>query len=102
METADAFGAVEALAARVDVERPLYRRVADASNDPHGVEVAMMIKTGIGNDLRSASEFGPAILVEHRAVLDAFHAGDREATRNRVECAAERLAARGSRMSPEA
>lgn len=105
MEAADALGAAAALEARVDAELLLYRRITEASGNPYYVEVVAMIETNIQNNLRSAflknaaaSEFGPAILAEHRAVLDALRAGDAEAarvaTRNRFERAAERLVAR--------
>jgi DNA-binding FadR family transcriptional regulator len=105
MEAADARGPAEALEARVDAELLLYRRITEASGNPYYVEVVAMIETNIQNNLRSAflknaaaSEFGPAILAEHRAVLDALRAGDSEgarvATRTRFERAAERLVAR--------
>ena len=105
MIAADAEGPADALEARVDAELLLYRRIAEASGNPYYTEVVAMIESNIQNNLRSAflknaaeSEFGPAILDEHRAVLDALHAGDAEAarvaTRTRFERAAERLAAR--------
>ncbi|KUP94497.1 FadR/GntR family transcriptional regulator [Tritonibacter horizontis] len=105
MAEADARGPADALEARVDSELLLYRHITEASNNPYYAEVVAMIETNIQNNLRSAflknaaaSEFGPAIMQEHRAVLDALHAQDAEAaraaTRTRFERAAERLAAR--------
>lgn len=105
MAEADARGPAEALEERVDTELLLYRHITEASNNPYYAEVVAMIETNIQNNLRSAflknaaaSEFGPAIMEEHRAVLDALHAGDAEAartaTRTRFERAADRLAAR--------
>lgn len=105
LEAADALGAAKALEARVDSELLLYRRITEASGNPYYVEVVAMIETNIQNNLRSAflknaaaSEFGPAILAEHRAVVEALCAGNvegaRVATRTRFELAAERLVAR--------
>lgn len=105
MAHADTRGPAEALEDRVDAELLLYRRIAEASHNPYYAEVVSMIETNIQNNLRSAflknaaaSEFGPPIMAEHRAVLDALHARDpeaaRSATRARFERAAARLAAR--------
>ena len=105
MAAADARGPAEALEERVDTELALYRAITEASGNPYYAEVVAMIEANIQNNLRSAflknaaaSEFGPAILAEHRAVIDALEAGDveaaRVATRTRFEAAAERLAAR--------
>jgi len=105
MAAADALGPAEALEERVDAELLLYRHITQASNNPYYAEVVAMIETNIQNNLRSAflknaaaSEFGAAILQEHRDVLDALRAKNveaaRTATRNRFERAAERLAAR--------
>jgi GntR family transcriptional repressor for pyruvate dehydrogenase complex len=105
MSAADARGPAEALEERVDTELLLYRRLTEASGNPYYAEVVAMIESNIQNNLRSAflknaavSEFGPTILSEHRAVLDALIDGDAEAarlaTRIRFERAAARLAAR--------
>lgn len=105
MAAADARGPAEALEERVDAELLLYRHITQASNNPYYAEVVAMIETNIQNNLRSAflknaaaSEFGAAILQEHRDALDALRAKNveaaRTATRNRFERAAERLAAR--------
>ncbi|WP_417249178.1 FadR/GntR family transcriptional regulator [Celeribacter sp.] len=105
MAAADARGPGEALEERVDAELLLYRRITQASDNPYYAEVVAMIETNIQNNLRSAflknaaaSEFGPAIMEEHRAVLDGLREKDAEAaraaTRIRFERAAERLAAR--------
>ena len=105
MAEADAQGPAEALEDRVDTELLLYRHITEASGNPYYAEVVAMIEANIQNNLRSAflknaaaSEFGPDIMDEHRAVLDALHAGDAEAariaTRTRFERAADRLAAR--------
>lgn len=105
MKRADEKGPDEALEERVDGELLLYRRIAEASGNAYYVEVIAMIETNIQNNLRSAflknaaaSEFGPAIIAEHRAVIDALEARDiegaRVATRSRFEKAAARLAAR--------
>lgn len=105
MEAADQRGPDAALEERVDTELLLYRRIAEASGNPYYVDVIAMIETNIQNNLRSAflknaaaSEFGPEIIAEHRAVLDALETQDVEAarlaTRVRFERAAKRLAAR--------
>lgn len=105
MEAADRLGADKALEERVDSELLLYRQIAEASGNGYYVEVTDMIETNIQNNLRSAflknaaaSEFGPAIIDEHRAVIQALEAQDVEgariATRARFEKAAARLAAR--------
>ncbi|WP_425405553.1 FadR/GntR family transcriptional regulator [Hwanghaeella sp.] len=105
MERADNKGPKEALEERVDAELLLYRRIAEASGNGYYVEVILMIETNIQNNLRSAflknaaaSEFGPAIIAEHKAVIDALERQDiegaRVATRARFEKAAARLAAR--------
>ncbi|MGY3439788.1 FadR/GntR family transcriptional regulator (plasmid) [Marinovum sp. KMM 9879] len=105
MAAADARGPADALEERVDAELLLYRQITEASNNPYYAEVVSMIEANIQNNLRSAflknaaaSEFGPAIMAEHQAVLDALHASDveaaRTATRTRFERAADRLAAR--------
>lgn len=105
MAAADARGPATALAERVDAELLLYRHITQASNNPYYAEVVAMIETNIQNNLRSAflknaaaSEFGVAIMQEHRDVLDALRAKNveaaRTATRTRFERAAERLAAR--------
>ncbi|WP_118138235.1 FadR/GntR family transcriptional regulator [Oceanicella sp. SM1341] len=105
VEAADLLGPKAALELRVDSELLLYRRIAEASGNDYYVEVTAMIETNIQNNLRSAflknaaaSEFGPAIIEEHRAVVEALEAGDAEAarlaTRTRFERAADRLAAR--------
>lgn len=105
MEDADAQGPEAALERRVDLELLLYRRITEASANEYYVEVTGMIEANIQNNLRSAflknaaaSEFGPEILDEHRAVIDALAARDvegaRVATRRRFENAANRLAAR--------
>lgn len=105
MAAADARGPADALEERVDTELLLYRYITEASNNPYYIEVVAMIEANIQNNLRSAflknaaaSEFGPAILQEHRAVLDSLRARDveaaRTATRFRFERAADRLAAR--------
>ncbi|WP_168199221.1 FadR/GntR family transcriptional regulator [Pseudorhodobacter turbinis] len=105
MAAADASGPGTALEERVDSELLLYRQIAEASHNPYYAEVVAMIEANIQNNLRSAflknaaaSEFGPAIMEEHRAVLEALHSGNgeaaRAATRARFERAAERLAAR--------
>ncbi len=105
MAKADARGPAEALEERVDSELLLYRCITQASNNPYYTEVVAMIETNIQNNLRSAflknaaaSEFGPDIMQEHRAVLDALHTQDveaaRTATRTRFERAATRLAER--------
>lgn len=105
MKRADEKGPGKALEERVDSELLLYRRIAEASGNAYYVEVIAMIETNIQNNLRSAflknaaaSEFGPAIIAEHRAVIDALAARDIEgarlATRLRFEKAAARLAAR--------
>ena len=105
MAAADDRGPAEALEERVDSELLLYRHITEASNNTYYAEVVAMIESNIQNNLRSAflknaaaSEFGPAIMAEHRAVLDALDAGDAEAariaTRTRFERAADRLAKR--------
>ncbi|MEP2123499.1 MAG: FadR/GntR family transcriptional regulator [Lentilitoribacter sp.] len=105
MAKTDALGPDAALEERVDLELLLYRTIAQASGNPYYVDVVTMIESNIQNNLRSAflknaaaTEFGPAILGEHRAVLDALGAKDAEAarlaTRTRFERAAERLVAR--------
>lgn len=105
MSLADARGPAEALEERVDTELLFYRHIAQASNNPYYTEVVTMIESNIQNNLRSpflknaaASEFGPTIMAEHKAVLDALQKGDIEAariaTRHRFERAAERLTAR--------
>ncbi len=105
MCAADAQGAAIALELRVDTELTLYRRITEASGNPYYAEVVAMIEANIQNNLRSAflknaaaSEFGPDIIDEHRAVIDALIARDVEAariaTRNRFDLAAKRLAAR--------
>lgn len=105
MADADARGPADALEDRVDAELLLYRYITQASDNPYYADVVAMIETNIQNNLRSAflknaaaAEFGPEIMQEHRAVLDALHAQDpeaaRTATRSRYERAAERLAAR--------
>lgn len=105
MSDADARGPGDALEERVDSELLFYRHITLASGNPYYVEVVTMIEMNIQNNLRSpflknaaASEFGPQILSEHRAVLDALVQGDveaaRRATRNRFERAAGRLTAR--------
>lgn len=105
MAAADARGPAEALEERVDSELLLYRHITEASDNPYYAEVVAMIETNIQSNLRSAflknaaaSEFGPDILKEHRAVMDALHAQDAEAariaTRTRFERAASRLAER--------
>lgn len=105
MSAADARGPADALEERVDSELLLYRQITEASNNPYYAEVVAMIETNIQSNLRSAflknaaaSEFGPAILDEHLAVLVALRSGDveaaRTATRTRFERAADRLAAR--------
>jgi DNA-binding FadR family transcriptional regulator len=105
MVEADERGPEEALEDRVDRELGLYRQVTEASGNPYYAEVVAMIENNIQSNLRSAflknaaaSEFGPAIVAEHRSVIDALRAGDAEAariaTRTRFERAAERLAAR--------
>ena len=105
MIEADGRGPERALEKRVDGELDLYRAVTEASGNPYYTEVVAMIEGNIQSNLRSAflknaaaSEFGPAIIDEHRAVIDALRAGDAEAarmaTRTRFERAAERLAAR--------
>jgi GntR family transcriptional regulator, transcriptional repressor for pyruvate dehydrogenase complex len=105
MVEADQHGPDSALKERVDAELLLYRRITEASGNDYYVEVTAMIETNIQNNLRSAflknaaaSEFGPAIISEHLAVLDALKARDVEkarlATRTRFERAAARLAAR--------
>lgn len=105
MLDADRRGPDAALEERVDAELLLYRRITEASGNDYYVEVTAMIETNIQSNLRSAflknaaaSEFGPAIIAEHRLVLDALKARDvekaRRATRTRFERAAARLAAR--------
>ncbi|WP_158585678.1 FadR/GntR family transcriptional regulator [Pseudooceanicola sediminis] len=105
VEAADRLGPAAALEQRVDSELLLYRRIAEASGNEYYVEVTRMIETTIQNNLRSAflknaanSEFGPQIMAEHHAVVDALIARDAEAarlaTRSRFERAAHRLAAR--------
>lgn len=105
MERTDAQGPDAALEARVDAELSFYRRITEASANDYYVEVTGMIEANIQINLRSAflknaaaSEFGPQILAEHRAVRDALAAQDAEAarlaTRRRFERAAQRLAAR--------
>ncbi len=105
MQEADRRGPDAALEERVDTELLLYRRITEASGNDYYVEVTAMIETNIQNNLRSAflknaaaSEFGPDIIAEHRAVLDALQARDieaaRVATRRRFERASARLAAR--------
>ena len=102
---ADAEGPDRALERRVDAELLFYRRITEASGNDYYVEVVGLIEANIQTNLRSAflknaaaSEFGPAILAEHRSVRDALAARDPEAarlaTRTRFERAAERLAAR--------
>lgn len=105
MSEADKLGSAVALEERVDAELLLYRQVTEASNNPYYKEVVAMIETNIQNNLRSAflknaatSEFGPTIIQEHHAVIEALRAGNveaaRQATRTRFERAAARLAAR--------
>ena len=105
MAEADAEGPEAALERRVDAELAFYRRITEASGNEYYVEVVGMIEANIQDNLRSAflknaaaSEFGPAIMAEHRAVLEGLRARDAEAarlaTRTRFERAAERLAAR--------
>lgn len=105
MSEADKLGPAVALEERVDAELLLYRQVTEASNNPYYKEVVAMIETNIQNNLRSAflknaatSEFGPTIIQEHHAVIEALRAGNveaaRQATRTRFERAAARLAAR--------
>jgi DNA-binding FadR family transcriptional regulator len=105
MSAADAQGPSVALEERVDTELLLYRHITEASNNPYYTEVVAMIEANIQNNLRSAflknaatSEFGPTIMQEHHAVIEALRAGDmeaaRKATRTRFERAASRLAAR--------
>lgn len=105
MVVADERGPSDALEERVDSELLLYRYITEASNNPYYAEVVSMIEANIQNNLRSAflknaaaSEFGPEIIAEHSAVLDALRAGNTEAartaTRTRFERAADRLAAR--------
>lgn len=105
VEALDARGPDGALEARVDAELLLYRRITEASGNAYYVEVVAMIEGSLQSNLRSAflknaaaSEFGPAILAEHRAVVDALAARDAEgarlAARTRFERAAERLTAR--------
>lgn len=105
MEESDRRGPDAALEERVDNELLLYRRITEASGNDYYVEVTAMIEMNIQNNLRSAflknaaaSEFGPEIIAEHRAVLDALQARDTEAarvaTRTRFERASARLTAR--------
>ncbi|MEP5151465.1 FCD domain-containing protein [Planktotalea sp.] len=105
MSVADSRGPADALEERVDSELLLYRQITEASNNPYYVEVVTMIETNIQNNLRSpflknaaASEFGPAIMAEHTAVIEALRSGDAEAARTaartRFQAAADRLAAR--------
>jgi len=105
MSETDALGPETALEERVDLELLFYRSITEASANSYYVDVVTMIESNIQNNFRSAflknaaaTEFGPAILAEHRAVLDALKAGDSEAarvaTRERFERAAERLVAR--------
>ncbi|MEQ5818203.1 GntR family transcriptional regulator [Halomonas sp. SCS19] len=105
IERLDALGPDGALEQRVDTELEFYRRITEASDNEYYVEVIGMIEGNIQSNLRSAflknaaaSEFGPSILDEHRAVRDALAIQDaslaRSATRLRFERAAERLAAR--------
>ncbi|WP_420405806.1 FadR/GntR family transcriptional regulator [Nisaea sp.] len=105
MCAADQRGPEEALEERVDTELLMYRHITEASANPYYCEVVTMIETNIQNNLRSAflknaaaSEFGPSILAEHRAVLDALREEDPEiawrATRTRFQQAADRLSAR--------
>lgn len=105
MEAADKRGPENALENRVDSELLLYRKIAEASGNEYYVEVTAMIETNIQNNLRSAflknaaaSEFGPSIIDEHRAVIQALEDQDveaaRTATRVRFEKAAARLSAR--------
>lgn len=105
MAAADDRGPETALEERVDTELLLYRHITVASNNPYYAEVVAMIETNIQNNLRTAFlknaaavEFGPAIMQEHYAVIQALRAGDvegaRTATRTRFERAASRLAAR--------
>ena len=105
MSEAHAEGPDRALERRVDAELQLYRRITEASGNDYYVEVVTMIETNLQDNLRSAflknaasSEFGPQILAEHAAVVEALRAQDAEAarlaTRTRFERAAERLAAR--------
>lgn len=105
MAAADDRGPAVALEERVDSELLLYRNITEASNNPYYTEVVTMIEANIQNNLRSAflknaamSEFGPLIMQEHFAVLEALRAGNveaaRTATRTRFERAADRLAAR--------
>lgn len=105
MAAADARGPIDALEERVDSELLLYREITEASDNPYYTEVVTMIETNIQTNLRSAflknaaaSEFGPAIMQEHQAVLDALRTQNAEAartaTRFRFERAADRLAAR--------
>lgn len=105
MRAADAEGPEAALERRVDTELHLYRRITEASGNAYYTEVVMMIEANIQDNLRSAflknaatSEFGPAILAEHAAVIEALRARDAEAariaTRTRFERAANRLAER--------
>ena len=102
---ADERGPAHALEARVDAELLLYRRITEASGNEYYAEVVGMIEANIQDHLRSAflknaaaSEFGPGIIAEHQAVLDALRVQDAEAariaTRRRFERAAARLAAR--------
>lgn len=105
MEAADKRGPEDALEDRVDSELLLYRKIAEASGNEYYVEVTAMIETNIQNNLRSAflknaaaSEFGPSIIDEHRAVIQALEDQDveaaRVATRERFERASARLSAR--------
>lgn len=105
MAATDALGPDAALEERVDLELLLYRTITEASGNPYYVDVVAMIESNIQNNLRSAflknaaaTEFGSAILSEHRAVLDALGKKNSEAarlaTRTRFERAAERLVAR--------
>lgn len=105
LERLDALGPDAALVQRVDTELDFYRCISEASANEYYVDVIGMIEGNIQSNLRSAflknaaaSEFGPTILDEHRAVRDALEIQDaslaRRATRQRFERAAERLAAR--------
>ena len=105
MAAADARGPAVALEERVDSELSLYRQITEASNNPYYAEVVAMIEANIQNNLRSpflknaaASEFGPTIMAEHHAVIEALRSGNveaaRTATRTRFERAADRLSAR--------
>ncbi|WP_196222867.1 FadR/GntR family transcriptional regulator [Pseudooceanicola algae] len=105
VEAADNLGPDVALELRVDNELLLYRRIAEASGNEYYIEVTMMIETNIQNNLRSAflknaaaSEFGPAVIAEHRAVVQALENREAEAarlaTRARFEKAANGLAQR--------